>query len=257
MVKYIFFTLTLIATISVWMSYFDARDNRLNTALIVTENESDVIDFSRSSQQKLTNNFWKWEARGRLNLIDFLLGDEKLTALRKEWSNGDFGQDSLLKTAHHLITLQNKAYKAEKRFPPAKISFIPLRGDANGLYIPQEQTLFLNSRMKWADLPYERFVEVVLHENMHHIMTRMGAHLDRNDRLYGDFISLTRAAYFHDASGMAQDQSDIYQVNPQELVAWRTQRAARYAGILDSDITAWEMTTRTQEIRVIRKKAGF
>jgi hypothetical protein len=56
---------------------------------------------------------------------------------------------------------------------------------------------------------------------------------------------------------MANDRQEPATVNPQELVAYRTQRAARYAGIIDSDLSTWEMSARMQEIRVLTKQAGL
>ena len=176
---------------------------------------------------------------------------------RKSWQTEDIDISELISKAEIMIAIQNEAYGVEGRFSPVTVRLSPLRGDANGLYIPQDHTIFLNSRMDWAQLSFERFVEVVLHENMHHIMTRMGYSLHEKDDLYGDFVALNRAAYFHDISGMAQDSTDIYLANLQELVAWRTQRAARYAGIIGSDLTVWEMSARTQEIRKITAEAGF
>lgn len=266
MIKYVLFALTLMGTISVWMSYFEARDQRREAvAMAAVENGFDmadgqsreVIEIPAPKKAQLTNNFWKWEAQGRLTLIDFSLDDEALVSFRQNWQKERLDQAQLLESTRYLIDMQNKAYGVEGRFEPAELKFIPLRGDANGLYVPQEQVIYLNTRMKWDQLPFERFVEVIFHENMHHIMTRMGATLDRHDFLFGDFASLTRAAYFHGSIGMAQDSTDLYQTNPQELVAWKTQRAARYVGIFGSDLDALEMTARLQEIRRIRAKAGF
>jgi hypothetical protein len=49
----------------------------------------------------------------------------------------------------------------------------------------------------------------------------------------------------------------VTQVNPQELVAYRTERAGRYAGILDGELSTWEMSARMQEIRALKKKANY
>lgn len=202
----------------------------------------------------LTDEFWAWEAERRLTMIDMLLDDERLIEARNNWREVSDIHD----LAAYVVALQQKAYGVDTMFDPPEIMSIPMRGDANGLYIPREKTLYINSKMRWNNLPFERFMEVVLHENMHHIITQTGPKLDTADPLKSDFMALATAAYFHDEIGMAQDRRDIPQVNPQELVAWQTQRAARYAGIIGADdLTVWDMTTRTQEIRVLQEEAGF
>ena len=256
--------LALAGTVSVWIEYLNARSDRFAEAQHHAEQNMAMLDNPSQEEteiirpeEQLTNNFWQWEAQGRLGMIDVLLDHPDMVAARKMWGKDDLVWDDLLSKVKTLIDIQNKAYGVDKRFHQVAVQNMPLRGDANGLYVPQSKTIYLNTRMDWDRLSFERFVEVVLHENMHHIMTHMGATLHQKDDLYGDFASLTRAAYFHDTSGMAQDQNDLYQANLQELVAWRTQRAARYAGIIGSDLTVWDMSARTQEIRNISKQAGF
>ena len=97
--------------------------------------------------------------------------------------------------------------------------------------------------MKWEDLPFERFAEVIFHENMHHIMSLYSEKFGGDDLLYNDFEVLRLAAI------EAESGQNMHGGNLQEEVAYRSQRAARYAGIIDSDLSAWEMTTRMQEIR--------
>lgn len=264
MIKYTLFTLTLTATIMVWVGYFNARSDRYAEVaehaavnIVLQNREKRKEPQEVRPEQRLTQQFWEWEAQGRLNMIDTLLAHTDMVRYRKTWNSESAALNDLVAKADILIAIQNKSYGVEGRFPPVTLQLAPLRGDANGLYVPQSQTIFLNSRMDWQKLSFERFVEVVLHENMHHIMTRMGSTMHEDDGLYGDFASLTRAAYFHDVTGMAQDHTDVYQANLQELVAWRTQRAARYAGIFGSDLTVWDMSARTQEIRNITKQAGF
>jgi predicted SprT family Zn-dependent metalloprotease len=205
----------------------------------------------------LSDNFWQWEAKGRLALIDKIIDDENLTSYRLDWAKADKGQDLIEGLITHVVDIQMQSYDVADKFESASVQFIPLRGDANGLYIPKDKTIYINSRMAWDQLSFERLMEVVLHENMHHIMTTMFAVLSEQDELSNDFASLHRAAYFHDTSGMAQDSQDLYQVNPQELVAWTTQRAARYAGIMGAGLPSWDMTARMQELRYVREQAGF
>jgi hypothetical protein len=246
-------------TISVWvhrLTHTESVQNHYGEAVMVSE-PMEEIHVQRHAKMELTDAFWSWEAQGRLNLIDRILDDQKLTSYRQNWSRESISQEDLIKKAQYLIDVQNESYGVTTRFDAPHMAFIPLRGDANGLYVPQDKTIYLNSRMKWDDLAFERFLEVVFHENMHHIMTSMGATLGHENALHGDFTALALSAYYHDTSGMAQDQTDLYQVNPQELVAWRTQRAARYAGILGAGMDALEMTARMQELRHIRSKAGF
>lgn len=267
MFRHIFFIVTLVTTIYVWSwrlnqpSMDDSASMHMPETTI--EHHHDNANQNRAEDSRnlgvanLTHDFWQWEAQGRLQLIDAIMADESLVNDRNNWMETPKTAEEIETRVEYLLDAQMAAYDVLGKFPNAKVKFMPLRGDANGLYIPQEQTIYLNSRMKWEELPYERFVEVILHENMHHIMTRMISAMDKEDYLYGDFMALARAAYFHDANGMAHDVRDIYQVNPQETVAWSVQRAARYAGIIGSDLSAWEMSARTQEIRAISERAGF
>jgi hypothetical protein len=211
-----------------------------------------VSPFEKSP--RLTENFWKWEAEGRLNLIDAMIDDEVLVSARNNWAEARINLDQ---KAKHLIDLQMKAYGFDGQLEAAMVEIIPLRSDANGLYIPSDRTIYLNSKMQWEELSYERFVEVVLHENMHHIMTFAMSVFSEHDPLRQDFMALTQSAFFHKSHGMGNDRVEPANVNPQELVAYRTQRAARYAGIIGSDLSTWEMSARTQEIRVLTEQAGF
>ena len=249
-------TLVLLSawSVTMWAQYFDKKSNQQTTITIEQDDGSDYSVSVPKAPVMITDNFWQWEARGRLNLIDQLLDDDQLSTARQDWSHNDH---NILELARHVTNIQNEAYGLSGKLPEAKIEVIPMRGDANGLYKPNMATIYLNSRMRWEDLPFERFMEVVLHENMHHIMTRGIVAFDEDDLLRSDFEALIAAAFFHDTHGMAQDGREIAQVNPQELVAYRTQRAARYTGIMDAGLSAWDMSTRMQEIRVITRDAGL
>jgi len=205
----------------------------------------------------LSDSFWQWEAQGRLALIDYTIDDEILSSYRVNWEQQAKNKENITDLIEHIVAIQMQSYDVTDKFDAAYVDFIPLRGDANGLYVPQDKTIYINSRMEWDQLSFERLMEVVLHENMHHIMTSMHSILSKQDNLSNDFASLHRAAYFHDVTGMAQDSTDLYQVNPQELVAWSTQRAARYAGIMGAGLPSWDMTARMQELRYVREQAGF
>lgn len=244
---------TAVWSASMWHGYFQKK-NAARTVVIETAHEGDVALSPFENMPKLTANFWKWEAKGRLSLIDLLVDDEVMRQTRKGWNDDNI---NLVTMAEHLITLQMQAYGLQQGLSPAQVKIIPLRGDANGLYIPSDRTIYLNSKMRWDNLSFERFVEVVLHENMHHIMTFAMTVFSEQDPLRQDFLALTQSAFFHGHSGMANDIREPANVNPQELVAYRTQRAARYAGIIGSDLSAWEMSARTQEIRVLTQQAGL
>lgn len=236
-----------------WHGYFQKKNATQTVIVSISDDEAMVVSDTHSVA-RLTNNFWEWEATGRLALIDSLLDDEALVQTRRRWM---IDKTNLMDKANHLIDLQMKAYGLDGLIKRADVQLIPLRGDANGLYIPTDGTIYLNSKMQWQSLSFERFVEVVLHENMHHIMTYAITAFSEKDPLRGDFEALVQAAFFHKTHGMANDQVEPQTVNPQELVAYKTQRAARYAGIIGSKLSAWEMSTRTQEIRVIKRDAGF
>lgn len=251
------FRFVALAIVSLWAA--SVWYERMKTpSAPATEVVSEVANNSDNNEivfdhSQLTDAFWQWEAEHRLALIDRLLDDEQIVLARTNWKQ----HKNVMEVAKYLVQLQQEAYEVDALFHPPLITLIPMRGDANGLYIPQEKSLYINSKMQWNKLPFERFVEVVLHENMHHIMTQTGIHLSAENPLKQDFLALASAAFFHNSNGMAQDRLDIPQANIQELVAWRTQRAARYAGILDSNLSAWEMTTRMQEIRGLQKAAGL
>lgn len=253
MIKWFLLIALSIWSISNWVTYFDIKNTPQVETVYVGSSER--VEIATPPSKALTDNFWKWESVGRLTLIDKLLDDQKLTHARKEW--GNYSIADLKNLALYITNIQRESYDFAARIKPAEIEMIPLRGDANGLYIPSESVFYLNSRVNWSNVPFEQFMEVVLHENMHHIMTHSISVLDENHYMYGDFQSLFSAAFMHSGSGMAKDSREIYQVNPQELVAYRTERASRYAGILDGDLHPEEMTARMQEIRAIRKKAGF
>lgn len=260
--KYWLFALSTLVTIGVWVELYATMTRQMEDELAVdvysyaTPEDAIFIPQYPVIEKGLSDQFWEWEAQGRLALIDHVLDDERIVKARKTWNTKEHDTESITAEAMHLITIQNASYDAEDHLQPPRVKFIALRGDANGLYVPEEETIFLNSKMQWNALPFERFVEVVLHENMHHIMTRMGTVLSASDILYNDFRLLERSAYHH-IIGMAQDTQDVYQANPQELVAWRVQRAGRYAGIIGADLSVWEMTNRTQEIRGILNRAGY
>jgi hypothetical protein len=236
-----------------WVGYFDKK----NTPIVVVVDDGGDVEQSltlagNTFKRGISKDFWIWESQSRLNLIDFLIEDPKLSHLRKNWNND---KGDLIAKADHLISFHLDAYGFKDKLEPPHIEFIPLRGDANGLYIPQDKTLYLNSKIQWKSINFERFVEVILHENMHHIMTHGHGVLSKDHPLYSDFKTLAYAAFFHD--GMAQDTHEVTQVNPQELVAYRTERAGRYAGILDGELSTWEMSARMQEIRALKKKANY
>lgn len=262
MLGFLFKAIALLAvtvwTASIWLSYADKKnqaESQAEEAYIYQSAELPQIPQPKEPKSFLTQAFWQWEAKGRLRLIDMLLEDEQLAEARNNWQTD---RDNLEKMARHITDIQLQAYAMDGRLQPVIIEFIPLKGDGNGLYKPQQATMYLNTKMQWDHLPFERFLEVVLHENMHHIMTTGHKAFGDQDVLKPDFKALAEVAYFHQAGGMAQNGREMPQVNPQELVAYRTQRAARYAGILGSDtLSAWEMSTRMQEIRVISKDAGF
>lgn len=258
--KYLLFFITVLATILVWTHYFEVRQQSTSNSQELSDSiaqNAEQFGGVTDGKMSLSDAFWEWEAQGRLNLIDRILDDEQLVTWRDSWVQQGDENNALIEKAHYILGIQNESYGVQESLEPVKILMTPLRGDANGLYIPQDQTIYLNSRMKWSELPYERYLEVILHENMHHIMTRMMWTLKTDDVLYQDFMALTSAAYFHDQSGMAQDTDDLYQVNPQEIVAWHAQRAARYAGILGANIDAWQMTSRMQELKYLRGQAGL
>lgn len=215
-------------SVTIWTSYFDARQ-------IVTEYQNN----------NLSEEFWQWEAQGRLNLIDLILDDPLITQARE---NREFL--SPVELANYLIKVQKKAYGLPRDFQAGRLVFTPLRGDANGFYRPSEQIIFINSLMQWQDLPFERLIEVVLHENMHHILTHKIAYINQDANLYADFLILHRTAK---QAETATDNHQNYSLL-QETVTWSAQRAARYAGILSSvELSAWDMSTRMQEVRVLSK----
>lgn len=194
--------------------------------------------------------FWAWEAQRRIELIDTLLDTELMTEARRNWG-GDVNIEAF---ANYIVLLQNRAYDVPDDMSPPKVMLISMRGDANGVYIPEDKTLYINSKMHWRRIPFERFIEVILHENMHHIMTNYGGYIDHSHPLKKDFDMLAKFAVNHDGATYHQDN---IQDNIQEVIAWRAQRAARYAGILNAGLPAWDMTTRMQEIRGLQREAGF
>lgn len=226
-IKYSALVLVTLASIYVWSLYFEKK----NTPQIM------VVD------TQITDSFWKWEAIGRLNFIDTLLDNEILVKSRAGWGNSEI---NLQEYANDIAVLQIKSYGFSKKLKPAFIKFISLRGDANGLYIPSESTIYLNDRMQWKQLPFERFLEVLLHENMHHILTNGFMDFNENDPLRRDFEILNNVAFHQDGENI--------KTNPQEMVAYRSQRAARYAGIIGNEISVWDMMARMQEIKSIKKK---
>jgi len=196
-------------SVTVWASYLDARGAQI------------------PDRYELSDDFWTWEAQGLLNLIDGIIDIERA--------------DDLNKFAHTLITLQNTAYGVDIETP--SLRFVEMRAGANGLYVPEDKTIYLNAKMDWNALPIERFAEVVLHENMHHILTHSG--IDNNDFKY-----LSAVGFHH--RELAMDNN--HDLNPQENVAYRTQRAGRYVALNHRDLSTWEISTRMQEIRVIKSK---
>ena len=258
-------TCAVLWSASIWLGYFDKGLNKEAEPVelgyepgVVTDGDLFLPAVERPDPRTaLSEKFWQWEAQGRLALIDTIIDDEALTSYRREWVTSNKNKEDITNLIKHIVSVQMDAYNATDKFDAAEVSFIPLRGDANGLYVPQDKTIYINSRMSWKDLSFERLMEVVIHENMHHIMTTMYGILSDKDDLSNDFASLHRAAFFHDVTGMAQDSADLYQVNPQELVAWSTQRAARYAGIMGAGLPSWDITARMQELRYVREQAGF
>jgi len=86
-------------SVTVWASYFDAKYNHI------------------PDNYELSDDFWAWEAQGRLNLIDAIIDVE---------FDGDLNE-----LAQKLITLQNDAYGVEIKAP--KLRFVQMRPEANGL----------------------------------------------------------------------------------------------------------------------------
>ena len=197
-------------SVTVWASYFDAKYNHI------------------PDNYELSDDFWAWEAQGRLNLIDAIIDVE---------FDGDLNE-----LAQKLITLQNDAYGVEIKAP--KLRFVQMRPEANGLYVPADKTIYLNAKMDWNALSIERFAEVILHENMHHILTHSGIEQD-------DFKYLSAVGFHHHELAM-----DDKILNPQEHVAYRTQRAGRYVGLNQRDLSTWEISARIQEIRAIKSRAN-
>lgn len=240
---------------SVWHKYWEKK--KLSQQTHVVDNVSlglnEDINKNIYQSQILSDSFWKWEAQGRIRFIDDALAHPIFTAAR---TDHNFEEGDLKSLAEDIIFYQMRAYGVHTTLEKPKIIFTPLRGDANGLYMPIGQTIYLNTKMKWHGLGFERFAEVVLHENMHHILTNRYKTLSKDNHLHSDFKFLAIAAL--SPNRLAQDQqSSRDTINPQELVAYKTQRAARYTGILNADLTAWETSARTQEIRVIQDTAGY
>ena len=49
---------------------------------------------------------------------------------------------------------------------------------------------------------------------------------------------------------------DNHDLNPQENVAYRTQRAGRYVALNHRDLSTWNISTRMQEIRAIKSRSS-
>ena len=198
-------------SVTVWASYFDVRGAHI------------------PDDYELSDGFWAWEVQGRLNLIDGIIDVQS--------------NDDLNKFAQTLITLQNTAYGVDIETP--SLRFVEMRPQANGLYVPDDKTIYLNAKMDWSALSVERFAEVVLHENMHHILTHSG--IDNNDFKY-----LSAVGFHHRELAM----DDNHDLNPQENVAYRTQRAGRYVALNHRDLSTWNISTRMQEIRAIKSRSS-
>jgi len=211
-------------SIGVWFVYFQKATD-----------VSQANPMNISADYELSDNFWTWEAQGRLRLTDMVL---------------DINYEGDLKAlANHMISLQNQAYNVTVDKPSLK--FIALRGDANGLYVPEDKTIYLNNKMDWRALSVERYAEVIFHENMHHNMTYGQPN---EEELIRDFSYLSLVGFHHQDFAMRVDEKEY---NPQEYVAYRSQRAGRYVGLNYRDLSVWEITTRMQEIRAIKDKAGL
>lgn len=214
-VKIITLGIVSLWSIQVWALYFDAKN-------IVNRYQAD----------SLSDAFWQWEAQGRLSLIDAVLYDNSEMA-------------DLPDFAESLAVRQNEAYGMPADFVPAKIVFTPLKGEANGFYAPEEGIVMLNSRMDWHSLPGRRLTEVILHENMHHILSHYAAYLDEDANLYNDFVSLSMAARNPE--------------NPrlQEEVAYRAQRVGLYASLgAGNDRSAWDVSALMGEINLVKETAN-
>ncbi len=202
---------------------------------------------------KISDGFWEWESAARLRLIDDLLDNPDIVQMRRAWGAGD--DIDLIAMAKTIMKIQNKAYGFDGGFNPARVALSSMRGDANGVYIANDKALYINNNIQWQHIDFERFVGVVLHENMHHILTNMYRDMDEDNKLYQDFETFAYIAAMHDELG--QKSYAMMTDNTQEKVAYQTERAARYAALNEANLSVWQITTRMQEIRVLREEAGL
>ena len=255
--KYLKFIALMIVTIwscSVWYKGAEkSKSSAYEEGLTDASWQTNYAEKNMLSQS-LSPGFWQWEAQGRLYLIDLIISDPEFTDLR---NRENLDGVSLSNVVSRLIALQLQAYGMATTLTAPRIVFTPLKGEANGLYSPQDKSIYLNAKMHWNGLSFERLVEVVFHENMHHILSHQYPSLPSDHKLYDDFRLLTWAAFRPDMLANENAVPDEAYLNPQEKVAYQSQRAARYAGIIGSNLSAWEMTARTQEIRVIQEQANI
>ena len=250
-IKYYALAVLMCLTLIVWCNYFTKRNIHQNSFMVevlTTDKKADIVYQSTY----LSDEFWQWEAKGRIQLVDLIMDEKQLNIERENTSRS---KNNLNNLANKLIRYQLLAYGVETMIKPPKLIFTPLRLTANGLYVPSDKTIYINSKIKWEDLSYERFIEVVLHENMHHILTYIVDRIYEGHPLKKDFMKLAVAA--QTSQTLANINKGVVAVNIQELVAYKAQRAARYAGITGNSLSAWEMSIRTQEIRLMIKEAGF
>jgi hypothetical protein len=251
--QYIILGITTLCSLCIWaVVLYKKNTPTIEPITIVTDIDAQSFTVSTAGQTyALSDGFWKWEAQGRRRLIDNLIDDPKLTFARDSWGEGIAVNDGLLNLANHLISIQFKAYQADPNMTIPDVILTSLRGEANGLYIPQDKAIYINTKMKWGMLPFERFVEVILHENMHHIMSWQSAHMDEADPLYNDFMALHLVGYHHRTQAMNVDKHG--HDNPQEWVAYKMQDVAGFAGVANAKNANEKLSIAFDGLRLIQE----
>ena len=235
--------------IGAWGGFFYKKMQNHVTVITVDNTVESYKIAKGASVYQLTPLFWNWEAEGRKALIDMLLDDTYMTQAREDWQTGD--KIDLEDLARHIMVIQAQAYNLND-ITHARLVFTQLRGDANGLYVPEDATLYLNSKMRWDNLPFERFVEVVLHENMHHLLTKAVSSVDSRHTLYRDFMVMHLVGHYHTElafEGQGRGDGHHAKNNPQEHVAYQMQEAAALAGIWNASVNPENMSAGLDSIR--------